>query len=207
MYPFFSGFSLMMALIVAIGAQNAFVLRQGLLRQHVGLVVFLCWLCDCLLSSAGVFGLSRLFADHPSASRFLALAGGLFLLAYAAKSARRAWLGGGHLEASQPDASGMGAGKAAATTLALTLLNPHVYIDTVMLIGGASANFDPTGKWQYLTGVVLASGLWFSLLGYGARLLLPLFKREQVWQLLDSLIALMMLYLAVMLLCQAWYGQ
>ena len=207
MYPFFSGFSLMMALIVAIGAQNAFVLRQGLLRQHIGLVVFLCWLCDCLLSSAGVFGLSRLFADHPSASRFLALAGGLFLLAYAAKSARRAWLGGGHLEASQPDAPGMSAGKAAATTLALTLLNPHVYIDTVMLIGGASANFDLTGKWQYLTGVVLASGLWFSLLGYGARLLLPLFKREQVWQLLDSLIALMMLYLAVMLLCQAWYGQ
>ena len=207
MYPFFSGFSLMMALIVAIGAQNAFVLRQGLLRQHIGLVVFLCWLCDCLLSSAGVFGLSRLFADHPSASRFLALAGGLFLLAYAAKSARRAWLGGGHLEASQPDAAGMSAGKAAATTLALTLLNPHVYIDTVMLIGGASANFDLTGKWQYLTGVVLASGLWFSLLGYGARLLLPLFKREQVWQLLDSLIALMMLYLAVMLLCQAWYGQ
>ena len=207
MYPFFSGFSLMMALIVAIGAQNAFVLRQGLLRQHIGLVVFLCWLCDCLLSSAGVFGLSRLFADHPSASRFLALAGGLFLLAYAAKSARRAWLGGGHLEASQPDAPGMSAGKAAATTLALTLLNPHVYIDTVMLIGGASANFDLTGKWQYLTGVVLASGLWFSLLGYGARLLLPLFKREQVWQLLDSLIALMMLYLAIMLLCQAWYGQ
>ena len=207
MYPFFSGFSLMMALIVAIGAQNAFVLRQGLLRQHIGLVVFLCWLCDCLLSSAGVFGLSRLFADHPSASRFLALAGGLFLLVYAAKSARRAWLGGGHLEASQPDAAGMSAGKAAATTLALTLLNPHVYIDTVMLIGGASANFDLTGKWQYLTGVVLASGLWFSLLGYGARLLLPLFKREQVWQLLDSLIALMMLYLAVMLLCQAWYGQ
>lgn len=204
MYPFFSGFSLMMALIVAIGAQNAFVLRQGLLRQHVGVVIFICWLCDCLLSSAGVFGLSRLFADHPTASRLLALAGGLFLLGYAAKSARRAWLGGGHLEASQPDAPAMSAGKAAATTLALTLLNPHVYIDTVMLIGGAATHFDYSGKWQYLIGAMLASGLWFSLLGYGARLLLPLFKREQVWQLLDSLIALMMLYLSVMLLCQAW---
>ena len=73
-----------------------------------------------------------------------------------------------------------------------------------MLIGGAATHFDYSGKWQYLIGAMLASGLWFSLLGYGARLLLPLFKREQVWQLLDSLIALMMLYLSVMLLCQAW---
>ena len=153
-----------MELIVAIGAQNAFVLRQGLLRQHVGVVIFICWLCDCLLSSAGVFGLSSLFADHPTASRILALAGGLFLLGYAAKSARRAWLGGGHLEASQPDAPAMSAGKAAATTLALTLLNPHVYIDTVMLIGGAATHFDYSGKWQYLIGAMLASGLWFSLL-------------------------------------------
>ncbi|WP_249025280.1 LysE/ArgO family amino acid transporter [Neisseria canis] len=202
MSAFFSGFMITASLIAAIGAQNAFVLKQGLLKQHVGVVVWICWLCDFALISTGVFGVSALLADSPKATALMALAGGLFLLAYAWRSAKSAWQGNGILT---PDTAPTAPSpfKTAAATLALTLLNPHVYIDTVMLIGGAAAPLPPTGKWHFLAGALSASGIWFTAIGYGARLLLPLFRREHTWQILDSLIALMMLYLAFGLLKQA----
>lgn len=202
MSAFLSGFMITASLIAAIGAQNAFVLKQGLLRQHIGIVIFICWLCDLALISIGVFGVSALLAGHQTATAFMALTGGLFLLAYAWRSAKSAWQGSGILNPDTEPAA-PSALKTSTTTLALTLLNPHVYIDTVMLIGGAAAPLPPTGKWHFLAGALSASGIWFTTIGYGARLLLPLFRREHTWQVLDSLIALMMLYLAFGLLKQA----
>ncbi len=203
MHPFFTGLMITGGLIVAIGAQNAFVLKQGLLKQHVGLVVLLCWLCDVVLIALGVFGTAALLSGSPTASALLALAGGLFLLAYGAMNAKRAWQGGGHLAVSADKPAASSALKTATTTLALTLLNPHVYIDTVVLIGGAASPFDQAGKILFLLGSVTASALWFASIGFGARLLLPLFRRERVWQILDGLIAAMMFYLAWGLLQQA----
>ncbi|WP_373699241.1 LysE/ArgO family amino acid transporter [Neisseria dentiae] len=203
MHPFLTGLMITGGLIVAIGAQNAFVLKQGLLKQHVGLVVLLCWLCDVVLIALGVFGTAALLSGSPTASALLALAGGLFLLAYGAMNAKRAWQGGGHLAVSADKPAASSALKTATTTLALTLLNPHVYIDTVVLIGGAASPFDQAGKILFLLGSVTASALWFASIGFGARLLLPLFRRERVWQILDGLIAAMMFYLAWGLLQQA----
>lgn len=203
MHPFLTGLMITGGLIVAIGAQNAFVLKQGLLKQHVGLVVLLCWLCDVVLIALGVFGTAALLSGSPTASALLALAGGLFLLVYGAMNAKRAWQGGGHLAVSADKPAASSALKTATTTLALTLLNPHVYIDTVVLIGGAASPFDQAGKILFLLGSVTASALWFASIGFGARLLLPLFRRERVWQILDGLIAAMMFYLAWGLLQQA----
>lgn len=202
MTHFINGFLISAGLIMAIGAQNALVLKHGLLRQHVWLVVLLCWLCDVVLMSLGVFGLSALLSGSPKLSGMLALAGGLFLSAYGIMSAKRAWQGGNYLTIDTENRLPPSALKTAATALALTLLNPHVYIDTVVLIGGSAANLDQTEKQFFLLGAISASGLWFSGLGFGSRLLLPLFRREQVWQLLDALIALVMFYLAFGLLKQ-----
>ncbi|MFC3874168.1 LysE/ArgO family amino acid transporter [Neisseria musculi] len=202
MQPFFTGLMITGGLIAAIGAQNAFVLKQGLLKQHIGLVVLLCWLCDVVLIALGIFGTAALLAGNPAASALLALAGSLFLLAYGAINAKRAWQGGGHL-AVNTDAAAASSLKTATTTLALTLLNPHVYIDTVVLIGGAASSFNQTGKMLFLLGSLTASACWFVSIGFGARLLLPLFRRERVWQVLEGLIALMMFYLAWNLLQQA----
>lgn len=198
-----NGFLITAGLIMAIGAQNAFVLKQGLLRQHVGLVVALCWLCDLLLIFAGVFGLSALLSNRPYLSAVLALAGGLFLLFYGLNNAKRAIKGGGVLTVN-PENAAPSALKTAAATLAMTLLNPHVYLDAVVLIGGSAAHLNQHGKLMFLTGALSASAIWFCGLGFGSRLLMPLFRRESVWQILDGAIALVMLYLAYGLLNQVW---
>ncbi|WP_255525167.1 LysE/ArgO family amino acid transporter [Neisseria yangbaofengii] len=148
---FINGFLISAGLIMAIGAQNALVLKQGLLRRHIWLVVLLCWLCDVVLMTLGVFGLSALLSGSPKLSGALALSGGLFLLAYGAVSAKRAWQGGNYLTVDTENHLPPSAFKIAATTLALTLLNPHVYIDTVVLIGGSAANLDQTAK-QFFFG-------------------------------------------------------
>ncbi len=202
MSHFINGFLISAGLIMAIGAQNALVLKQGLLRQHVWPVVLLCWLCDGVLMTLGVFGLSALLSGSPKLSGILALAGGLFLLAYGTMSAKRAWQGGNYLTVNTENHLPPSVLKIAATTLALTLLNPHVYIDTIVLIGGSTAHLDQTAKPFFLAGAISASGLWFGGLGFGSRLMLPLFRREQVWQLLDGVIALVMFYLAFGLLKQ-----
>ena len=203
MTAFFSGLMITAGLIIAIGAQNAFVLKQGLIKHNITAIVLTCWLCGVLLISAGVFGIGALLSGRPVAAALLSLAGGLFLLAYAALSARRAWKGGGQMQAAGGNEAGMGTLKAIGITLALTLLNPHVYVDAVMLIGGSAASLPVQQKMWFTAGAVLASALWFALIGFGTRLLLPLFRRERVWQLLDGGIALMMLYLAAGLLRQA----
>lgn len=186
---FLQGLALSLGLIVAIGAQNAFVLRQGLRREHVGGVVLFCALMDALLIAAGVLGMAQLLGERPGLARVLALGGGLFL----------AWYGWQALQRARR-------GAVLAQAAAFTLLNPHVYLDTVLLVGSVGAQHGAALRPGFIAGASLASALWFSLLGYGARWLAPVFARPRAWQLLDSLIGLTMLGLALLLLHQAWLG-
>ena len=188
-----AGLGLGLSLIVAIGAQNAFVLRQGLRREHVLAVVLVCALSDAVLIAAGVAGGGVLFTAVPWLVDVIRWGGALFLAGYGILAAVRA------LRRPKPDAAGLraGSGPAAAglgatiaTTLALTWLNPHVYLDTVLLLGSVASTHG---------GAALGSILWFTSLGFGARLLAPLFARPLAWRILDGVIALVMLTLAVLL--------
>ncbi len=194
----FGGFALGLGLIVAIGAQNAFVLERGLVRNHVLAVVLVCSLSDALLIAAGVAGLGSLITGAPGVVRFVTFAGAAFLYAYAFLALRRAFdsnamaVRGGRL---------MSRRAALATVLGLTFLNPHVYLDTVVLLGSLSARYE-TGaeKAAYAGGAMAASIVWFVALGYGARLLAPLFRKPAAWRVLDLSIAAVMAMLATGLL-------
>lgn len=186
---FFSGFLLGLSLIVAIGAQNAFILRQGLLRQHVFVLCLICALSDALLIAAGVAGLGTLIADSPAVIRLVTIGGALFLFAYAIIAFRRA----SKPQALEAARTGEGSLKAAiAACLAFTFLNPHVYLDTVLLLGSLSAQFEDEARIAYGLGACIASFVWFFGLGYGARLLQPVFARPAAWRILDVLIGLVM---------------
>ena len=204
---FVQGLALGMGLIVAIGAQNAFVLRQGLRREHVGTVVVLCAVADAVLIIAGVFGMAQALGERPGLARAMALAGAAFLAAYGWQALRRAQHAS-QLTAVQ-EGAGLSRGAAMAQAAAFTLLNPHVYLDTVLLVGSVAAPLATDAKLPFWLGAATMSGLWFFGLGFGAQLLLPLFRRARTWQLLDAAIALMMFYLAWGLLrplILAWFG-
>ena len=198
------GFLLGLGLIVAIGAQNAFVLRQGLRREHVGVVVAFCVLADATLIAAGVLGMAQALGDRPLLARGMALAGAVFLAVYGWKALRRA-LSPSNLQAS---AGGVGLSRAhaLAQTAAFTLLNPHVYLDTVVLVGSIGAREPAALHGWFIAGASLGSLLWFTALGYGARWLSPLFARPRAWQVLDGLIALTMGLLCASLLRGAAQG-
>jgi L-lysine exporter family protein LysE/ArgO len=185
------------SLIIAIGAQNAYVLRQGLRREHVLPIVLICIVSDALLIAAGVAGIGAVIKAAPLALEIVRWAGFAFLLLYALFAARRA-LRPERLEA----ANGVGAitlWAAVATCLALTWLNPHVYLDTILLLGSLSASHGDPGRWVFGAGAVLASILWFGMLGFGARFLAPVFARPIAWRILDGAIAVLMVVLAVLL--------
>jgi L-lysine exporter family protein LysE/ArgO len=190
------GLGLALSLIVAIGAQNAFVLRQGLRLEHVGPVVAVCAASDAVLIGAGVAGAGALVTRAPGVLRVVSLAGAAFLLAYGLLAARRA-LRPGALEAGG-DGPRVGLAATLATCLALTWLYPHVYLDTVVLLGSLSGTYG-RDRWAFGAGAVIASLIWFAGLGYGARLLRPVFARPTSWRVLDSLIAVVMVLLAVSL--------
>jgi L-lysine exporter family protein LysE/ArgO len=186
-----------LSLIVAIGAQNAYVLRQGLTRAHVGPVVVVCMLSDYALILAGVTGLGAVVhyaAWALVAARWLGVA---FLAWYGLRTAGHARhpaaLAAGPAGASQPRST------AVRRVAALTWLNPHVYLDTVVLLGSIAATHGPTGRWWFALGACLASTLWFAALGYGAGLLAPLLASPRAWQVLDLLIAATMVLIAVQL--------
>jgi L-lysine exporter family protein LysE/ArgO len=191
-----AGLGLGLSLIVAIGAQNAFVLRQGLRLEHVAAVVAVCFLSDAVLITAGVGGAGAVVTRVPEVVRLVCFAGAAFLLAYGVLAARRAL----HPAALLPDAGGARAGLAVTVTtcLALTWLNPHVYLDTVVLLGSLASTYDDR-RWWFAAGAVLGSAVWFAGLGYGARLLRPVFARPTAWRVLDAVIALVMVSLAVSL--------
>jgi L-lysine exporter family protein LysE/ArgO len=201
---FVQGLALSLGLIVAIGAQNAFVLRQGLKREHVGPIVLFCAAADALLIAAGVLGMAQALGDRPGVARALALAGAAFLAAYGVQALRRAR----RVQALQATAAGAGpgCGAAVAQAAAFTLLNPHVYLDTVLLVGSIGAQQPAAYRGWFIAGASAASLLWFGALGYGARRLAPWFAQPRAWQLLDGLVGLTMLLLAGMLLRGAFGG-
>jgi len=198
---FVQGLSLSLGLIVAIGAQNAFVLRQGLRREHVGSVVLFCAIADALLITAGVLGMAQALGERAGLARALALAGAAFLAVYGWQALRRARRAQ-RLEATAGGA-GLGRGAAMAQAAAFTLLNPHVYLDTVLLVGSIGAQRPAPLRGWFVAGASAASLFWFGLLGFGARWLAPWFARPRAWQMLDGLIGLTMWTLAALLLRHA----
>ena len=191
----FLGLGTGLALIIAIGAQNAFVLRQGIRGEHIGILVFICALSDAILIAAGIIGIGALIHAAPVAVVVIRLAGAAFLLAYGVLAARRA-VRPGALTAGK--GAGTASRKAAvATVLALTWLNPHVYLDTVLLLGSVAAQQGPELRWWFGLGAAVGSIIWFSALGFGARLLRPFFARPASWRILDGLIAVVMLALGI----------
>jgi L-lysine exporter family protein LysE/ArgO len=191
-----AGLGLGLSLIVAIGAQNAFVLRQGLRGEHLATVVAVCVLSDTTLIVAGVVGAGAALEQAPWLLSAVRLGGAAFLLGYALIAARRA-LNPSSLEAGE---GGAGASLAAtlSTCLLLTWLNPHVYLDTVVLLGSIAQTHGDQ-RWWFTAGAATGSLLWFCGLGYGARLLRPVFSRPTAWRTLDALIAIVMTALAVSL--------
>ncbi len=196
--------ALSLGLIVAIGAQNAFVLRQGLRREHVGSVVLFCAVADAVLIAAGVLGMAQALRSSPGLARALALAGAGFLALYGWQALRRARRPQ-RLEASAAGA-GLQRGAALAQAAAFTLLNPHVYLDTVLLVGSIGAQQPAALRGWFIAGASSASALWFVALGFGARWLAPWFARPRAWQWLDGLIGVTMLVLAALLLRHALAG-
>ncbi len=192
---FLAGFGLGFSLILAIGAQNAFVLRQGIRRAHVLAVVLTCAVSDAVLIAAGVAGFGALIAAVPWLEPVMRWGGAAFLLIYGARAFLAAWRGDETLQA-----SGTAQGRRAAvlTCLALTWANPHVYLDTVVLLGSVAAQYEAHSS--FALGAILASFVFFFALGYGARLLAPLFARPGAWRVLDLGVGAVMWSVAAMLI-------
>ena len=198
---FLQGLAISFGLIVAIGAQNAFVLRQGLRREHVGRVVFFCALADAVLIGAGVFGMAEALNDRPQWAQALALLGAVFLAWYGWKALQR-MRQPAQLQASE-GGENLSRWHAIAQAAAFTLLNPHVYLDTVVLVGSMGAQQPEALQIWFVAGASVASATWFSLLGFGARWLAPWFAHPKAWQVLDGIIGVTMCLLAALMLRHA----
>ncbi len=197
---FVTGFALSLSLILAIGPQNAFVLRQGILGAHVFAICLVCALSDAVLMAAGVAGFAALTEAVPGVARYMAWVGAAFLTVYGGLAFRAALRGGAALD---PAARGAGALWAAlGTTLALTWLNPHVYLDTLVLVGSVATRFPGQGL-AFWAGASVSSALFFFALGYGAALLRPVFARPRAWQALDLAVAGIMWSIAAGLILSA----
>lgn len=195
--PFITGFLIGGGLIIAIGAQNAFVLRQGIRREHVFIVCLICAVSDAVLIAVGVAGLGAIIERLPVLLNAITLFGISFLGWYGVLAIRRvlapegAMLGGGE---------SIPLRQAVLTCLTFTFLNPHVYLDTVLLVGSLAAPFSGAARWAYGIGAATASFAWFFGLGYGARILAPLFVQAKAWRILDAIIAIVMFAIAINLI-------
>lgn len=195
---YLEGVLLSAGLIIAIGAQNAYVLKQGVQNNHIFWVATICFICDFMLMSLGVLGVGNLVAKHETFQLVLAALGALYILIFAYQSFRA-------IRQDSVMETGFYYGKSSLKslilgTLAITLLNPHVYLDTVVIIGGIAGTLEDQHKVAFLLGTLTASSVWFYSLGYGARLLAPLFKKPKTWKVLNFLIGLMMLFIAYQLM-------
>lgn len=195
--PLINGFVTGGGLIVAIGAQNAFVLSQGVRRNHHWIIALICIFCDALFISAGVAGFGRAVSGSPTLSQLVAWAGAGFLFFYGLRSLRSA-LRGGCMDPSDQVERTLRA--AIVTTLAVTLLNPHFYLDTIILLGGVSSQFHGESRLYFWIGAVSASTLWFISLSLGGQILAPLFKKQISWRILDSLVCATMWTIGVSLI-------
>lgn len=199
--PFLSGFLIGGSLIVAIGAQNAFVLRQGIRREHVFVLALICSVSDALLIVLGVTGLGALIERFPALLTGVTLFGIGFLAWYGWLALRRAMAPSAMVVGED---AAMPLAKAILTCLTLTFLNPHVYLDTVILVGSLAAPYSGAARFAYTAGAITASFAWFFGLGYGARVLTPLFAKPVAWRILDVIIAIVMVSIAVKL--GLWLG-
>ncbi|GHF68953.1 L-lysine exporter family protein LysE/ArgO [Amycolatopsis bartoniae] len=193
-----SGFGTGLSLIVVIGAQNAFVLRQGIRRESVPLVVTICAASDAILIALGVAGVGSLVRARPTALTVVGIVGGLFLICYGLLAARRLF----RPAALTTVGTAVSGRRAALTCLTMTWLNPNVYLDTVLLLGSVAATHGSL-RWEFGLGAALASLCWFVAIGFGARLLTGFFSRPSSWRLLDGLVAATMLTVGGTLLATA----
>ncbi|MGC5168519.1 LysE/ArgO family amino acid transporter [Luteimicrobium sp. DT211] len=197
-----SGLAFGLSLIVAIGAQNAFVLRQGVRREHIGTVVLICAASDTALIAAGTAGLGSVVARSGTALEVVRWVGAAVLVGYGIRSALRALPrhdpGALHPAGERPPAA---LRATVLTALALTWLNPHVYLDTVLLLGSVAAGHGAL-RWAFAAGACVGSWLWFTGLGYGARALAPVFAKPAAWRVLDGVIAVVMVLVAVSLVAR-----
>ncbi len=194
--PLIAGFVLSFSLILAIGAQNAFILRQGLRREHVFVLCLTCAVSDAILITAGIAGFGTLAQAAPWLETVMRYGGAAFLTWYGLRSLWSAWQGGAVMELGESQRTSLRS--AMLTVLAFTWLNPHVYLDTVVLIGSISAQYED--RFSFAIGAVTSSFVFFFTLGYGARILSPFFARPRAWQVLDALIGIVMLGIAWKLL-------
>ena len=195
---YLKGFIVTISLIVAIGAQNAYVLKLGLLRQYVWVAVLICVISDFLLIAAGVLGLGFFIKGNQLLINSIAIIGIVFLSVYALLSFKSAFKNESMKIDDEVKTNPLK--KVITMLLVFTFLNPHTYLDTVLLIGGIGANVEDNMKLYFLLGAVSASAFWFTLLGFGARALIPLFKKPITWKILDILIGILMLVIAYSLI-------
>jgi L-lysine exporter family protein LysE/ArgO len=194
---FLKGMGLGGGLIIAIGSQNAYLLRQALKREFVLTCIAICIICDVVLIGAGVAGMGQLIVEAPALLFWIKIAGAGFLFWYGVRAARSAFK-----PSAMNSIDGTTAGNrrsVIAAMLAFSLLNPHVYLDTVVLLGSIGGQQLDNGRWYFALGAMLASIIWFSSLGFGARYLTPVFSRPRAWQILDGIIAVIMWSLALSL--------
>jgi L-lysine exporter family protein LysE/ArgO len=195
---FLKGMGLGGGLIIAIGSQNAYLLRQALKREFVLTCIAICVVCDVVLIGAGVAGMGQLIVGAPALLLWIKIAGAGFLFWYGLRAARSA-LNPSAMAATDSAAPAADRRTVIAAMLAFSLLNPHVYLDTVVLLGSIGGQQSGNGRWYFGLGAMLASILWFTTLGLGARYLTPVFAKPRAWQILDGIIALIMWALAISL--------
>jgi L-lysine exporter family protein LysE/ArgO len=186
-------------LIIAIGAQNAFLLRQGLLGQKVLYACAVCFVCDAVLITLGILGVGSILQTSPFFLNSLAMLGAIFLYWYGGSSFFRAFKGNSHLHIEQGENKQQSVAKLMLTTLAITLLNPHVYLDTLVIIGGIGGTLNSEERNWFLLGSIIASFIWFFGLGYASKKLIPLFESSKTWVVLDLIIGLVMCWIATSL--------
>lgn len=202
---YFLGMAASAGLIMAIGAQNAFVLRQGVRHEHVAAVVAVCVLSDAALIALGTGGIGAISEHLPLAVPLLTVAGILFLTVYGLKAARRAWKPAGtglEAEASLP----LGLGAAMVQAAAFSWLNPHAWLDTTVLLGSLANAHGPDQRWVFAAGAITSSALWFTVLAWVAGRMAPVFRRPHTWRVFDAGVALMMMFLAGGLTLQTLKG-
>lgn len=194
------------SLIIAIGAQNLFVLKQGLLKNHIFFVSAICFICDFTLMSIGILGVGSFISANPLITNILAILGAIFLIWYGYNAFKSALKGTSSMQVESQDNKNNSLMKVVLSTLAVTLLNPHVYLDTVVIVGGIAGTLSSEQKMAFLIGAVCVSFLWFFGIGYGARLLTPLFKQKRMWVILDCIVGLVMFYIAYRLIMYVFLG-
>lgn len=190
------GFAMGAGLIIAIGAQNAFVLKQGIKGEHRLVIASICASSDALLIALGIAGMGIVFSSHPLITKTVSLAGAAYLAWFSFKCFRSA-IKGGSLNVNGEVLNSISLKSAVMTTLALTFLNPHVYLDTVVMLGGFGAARSPEIRPYFGLGAAAASFVWFFALAFSGSFIAPFFKKQSAWRVLDTAIGLLMIYITV----------